>query len=73
MIIQIAYTTGVPFLLLYWHVLSPYLILLVKTKTRIIFKSLNKSANKPLSEMLGETTVVVKTRPMLYPIQISRG
>ena len=63
-VIQIGNTTGVLFLLfllLYWHMLSPHLILPVKT--RIIFKSLNEVYKQPFSGMLSETTAVVKTQP----------
>ena len=42
--------------LIYWHMLSPYLILLVKTLSYL--SRLTKSANKPLSGMLSVTAIV---------------
>ena len=52
------YSPAILLKLMYWHVLSPHLILPVKT--RIIFKSLREV----LPGMLSETTAVVKTRPI---------
>ena len=46
------------FKLMHWHVFSPYLNL--PLKTRIIFTSLKKSENKPLSGMISETTAVME-------------
>ena len=59
MVIQIGKTTGA-LLLLYWHVLSPHLILPVKTS--IIFKWLNEACKGITFRNVKR--VVVKTRPV---------
>ena len=43
-VLQIGNTTGVLFLLIYWHLPSPHLIL--PLKTRIILKSLNEACKR---------------------------
>ena len=65
------YSFGSPailFKLMYWNVLSPHLILPVKT--RIIFKSLNEVCKQ--TTFRSETTAVVKTRPKIHTPYITR-
>ena len=49
---------------MYWHVLSPHLILLEHVP---FLSHLTQSASKPLTGMSGETAAFVKTRPYLLP------